>query len=201
MLIAGLEAALEFVQAFRYSDRELEFLARIRRTKMEKVPYILVVGDDDVSHGTVGVNARGTDRPERDVTLVTAAAIKGIAAQQTIHRRRCFHVVLHIFDRGFLIGRQRVFKTFFEFALPGSVNWKRVTLDQLALSVKPQQLVRHIAHRALGLGFRLLPADATQTIERRLVGFSARVTLHEIEPLNRHVELRFFGVVQQQTPL
>ncbi|GHO73222.1 nicotinate phosphoribosyltransferase [Ktedonobacter sp. SOSP1-85] len=30
MLVAGLEAALEFVQAFRYSDKELEFLARIR---------------------------------------------------------------------------------------------------------------------------------------------------------------------------
>lgn len=30
MLVAGLESALEFVQAFRYSDRELEFLARIR---------------------------------------------------------------------------------------------------------------------------------------------------------------------------
>ena len=38
---------------------------RIRRAKMEKVPYILVVGDDDAEHGTVGVNKRGTDDPER----------------------------------------------------------------------------------------------------------------------------------------
>lgn len=30
MLVAGLESALEFVQSFRYSERELEFLARIR---------------------------------------------------------------------------------------------------------------------------------------------------------------------------
>ncbi len=43
--------------------------ARIRKAKMEKVPYILVVGDDDMASGTVGVNRRGSDRPERDVEL------------------------------------------------------------------------------------------------------------------------------------
>src|SRR5688572_24147378 len=41
--------------------------ARIRKAKMEKLPYILVVGDSDVEAGTVGVNARGSDHPERDV--------------------------------------------------------------------------------------------------------------------------------------
>ncbi len=41
--------------------------ARIRRAKLEKVPYILVVGDADVAAGTVGVNARGSDAPERGV--------------------------------------------------------------------------------------------------------------------------------------
>jgi threonyl-tRNA synthetase len=40
---------------------------RIRRSKLEKVPYILVLGDDDVAHGTVGVNQRGSDAPDRDV--------------------------------------------------------------------------------------------------------------------------------------
>jgi threonyl-tRNA synthetase len=34
---------------------------RIRRAKLEKVPYVLVVGDDDVDAGTVGVNAREKD--------------------------------------------------------------------------------------------------------------------------------------------
>jgi len=43
--------------------------ARIRRAKMEKVPYILVVGDDDVASGTVGVNARGANDPERGVSV------------------------------------------------------------------------------------------------------------------------------------
>ncbi len=45
--------------------------ARIRRAKMEKIPYILVVGDDDVARGTLGVNARGSTDPVRDVALET----------------------------------------------------------------------------------------------------------------------------------
>jgi threonyl-tRNA synthetase len=43
--------------------------ARIRRAKTEKVPYVLVVGDADVENGTVGVNERGSDQPERDVRV------------------------------------------------------------------------------------------------------------------------------------
>src|SRR4051812_37261367 len=43
--------------------------ARIRRAKLEKIPYVLVVGDDDVEHGTVGVNERGSDEPERGVKV------------------------------------------------------------------------------------------------------------------------------------
>jgi threonyl-tRNA synthetase len=31
---------------------------RIRSAKLEKIPYVLVVGDDDIEHGTVGVNTR-----------------------------------------------------------------------------------------------------------------------------------------------
>ena len=34
---------------------------RIRSAKLEKIPYVLVVGDDDVAAGTVGVNPRGGD--------------------------------------------------------------------------------------------------------------------------------------------
>ena len=33
--------------------------SRIRKAKLEKLPYVLVVGDDDVEHSTVGVNPRG----------------------------------------------------------------------------------------------------------------------------------------------
>jgi threonyl-tRNA synthetase len=44
--------------------------ARIRKAKVMKVPYILVVGDDDVHAGTVGVNRRGSNQPERGVELM-----------------------------------------------------------------------------------------------------------------------------------
>jgi threonyl-tRNA synthetase len=58
--------------------------ARIRRAKTEKVPYVLVVGDSDVEHGTVGVNARGTDQPERDVKVDVFA--KRLAADVAEHK-------------------------------------------------------------------------------------------------------------------
>ena len=41
---------------------------RIRTAKMEKTPYVLVVGDDDVAATTVGVNARGLE-VERGVAV------------------------------------------------------------------------------------------------------------------------------------
>jgi threonyl-tRNA synthetase len=41
---------------------------RIRTAKMEKTPYVLVVGDDDVAANTVGINARGQD-VERGVAV------------------------------------------------------------------------------------------------------------------------------------
>ena len=60
--------------------------ARVRRAKLEKVPYVLVVGDDDVAAGTVGVNSRQSERPERGVGLadlierLRAEAGAGVAA-------------------------------------------------------------------------------------------------------------------------
>ena len=42
--------------------------ARIRKAKLEKLPYILVVGDSDVEQDTAGVNPRGGE-VERDVPI------------------------------------------------------------------------------------------------------------------------------------
>jgi threonyl-tRNA synthetase len=42
----------------------------IRRAKLAKIPYVLVVGNDDVAAGTVGVNRRGwPGRPEHGVAI------------------------------------------------------------------------------------------------------------------------------------
>ena len=57
--------------------------ARIRRAKLEKVPYVLVVGDDDVAARTLGVNARGSESPERGVALEEFAA--RLAAEIAAH--------------------------------------------------------------------------------------------------------------------
>jgi threonyl-tRNA synthetase len=58
--------------------------ARIRRAKMLKIPYVLVVGDDDVHAGTVGVNRRGSKQPERgvEVTVFTESLEREIAERR-----------------------------------------------------------------------------------------------------------------------
>ncbi len=47
---------------------------KIRRAITDKHPAVLVVGDDDVGAGTVGIRIRGEDHEERGVTLEDAAA-------------------------------------------------------------------------------------------------------------------------------
>ncbi len=42
---------------------------RVRNGKVEKLPYVLVVGDDDVANDTAGVNKRGESKPDRDVAV------------------------------------------------------------------------------------------------------------------------------------
>jgi threonyl-tRNA synthetase len=46
---------------------------RVRKAKLEKIPYVLVVGDQDVAAGTVGVNTREKERPERGVPVTQLA--------------------------------------------------------------------------------------------------------------------------------
>ncbi|MDE3206444.1 MAG: threonine--tRNA ligase [Acidobacteriota bacterium] len=57
--------------------------SRIRKAKMEKVPYVLVVGDEDVAAGTVGVNARDEDQVRRGVPLDEFRA--AVAAEVAAH--------------------------------------------------------------------------------------------------------------------
>ena len=63
-------------QGFRVetSPAEEPLGKRVRNAKVAKVPYVLVVGDDDVANATVGVNARGAKTPQRDVPLEDFAA-------------------------------------------------------------------------------------------------------------------------------
>ena len=65
--IRDLLGASEVRARIEHADEPLG--GRVRRAKTEKVPYILVVGDDDVAARTVGVNARSSESPERGVAL------------------------------------------------------------------------------------------------------------------------------------
>jgi threonyl-tRNA synthetase len=58
---------------------------RIRAAKLEKLPYVLVVGDDDVAAGTVGVNPRGGE-VERgvDVEVFVERLRDEVAAQLAV---------------------------------------------------------------------------------------------------------------------
>jgi threonyl-tRNA synthetase len=50
------------------TDADEPLGARIRKAKLEKVPHVVVVGDDDVANDTVGDNPRGGD-VERDLPV------------------------------------------------------------------------------------------------------------------------------------
>jgi len=67
--VADVAARLR-AEGFRVDsvDADEPLGGRIRRAKLDKLPYILVVGDSDVGAGTVGVNPRGGD-VERAVAL------------------------------------------------------------------------------------------------------------------------------------
>jgi threonyl-tRNA synthetase len=58
---------------------------RIRRRRLEKVPYVLVVGDDDVAARTVGVNRRGAPAPVKGVPVDELVA--AVAAEVSAHGR------------------------------------------------------------------------------------------------------------------
>ncbi len=57
--------------------------SRVRRAKLEKIPYVAFVGDDDLKEGTIGVNARGSNDPERGVPL--AAFIERVTGEIKNH--------------------------------------------------------------------------------------------------------------------
>ncbi len=70
---------------------------RIRRHKLAKVPYIVVVGDEDMTSRTVGVNRRGGSKPERAVDL---GAFVAMVAGEVLGRSSPEDVVVLSPDHG-----------------------------------------------------------------------------------------------------
>ena len=65
--VAALRAAGFRVDVIEAND---QLGKRIRAAKLDKIPYVLVVGDDDVAENTFGVNPRGGE-VERGVSVAT----------------------------------------------------------------------------------------------------------------------------------
>src|SRR5689334_13968852 len=105
--------------------------------------------------------------------------------------------MLHIFDRSLLVRSEHKRKTIFKLVLPGRVGSERVTADEFPLGVETQELVSHVAHCAFGFCFRLLPAEAAESIELRLVTFGTRITLDQVETLDGNVQLGLVRVKEQ----
>jgi threonyl-tRNA synthetase len=63
--------------------------SRVAKAKVLKIPYILVVGDDDVESGTVGVNRRGSNQPERGVEVTAfTESLEGEIAERRLPESR-----------------------------------------------------------------------------------------------------------------
>ena len=133
-------------------------------------------------------------RLERGAHRHFRLAVSDVAAEQTIHRDRRFHVALDVGDRGHLIGRQLVRKRVLEFLLPVRVGGKSMAAHRLSRRVELQQLLGHVAHGLLHARLGLLPGGAAKAIDWR--PRRAGVLLDEIEPLDRHEQLVLAGVAQ-----
>ena len=118
------------------------------------------------------------DRFESSAHCDFGFAVTYVSAQKAIHRSRFLHVMLYIFDCRFLIGSQDIFKPIFKLALPGCVGSESITTYKFALRIQSQEFVSHVAHCALRFGFGLLPAKSSQAIQRWLMTFGTRITLH-----------------------
>src|SRR5262249_56308062 len=69
--------------------------------------------------------------------------------------------------------------------------------DRLALGIEIQELLRHVADRLLDPRLDAIPSGAAELVESPLCALRAAELLNEIEPVDRHVELRVLGVLQE----
>ena len=123
--------------------------------------------------------------------------VADVAAQQPVHRQRRFHVALHIFDGALLVGGFLEFERILEFALPVRIRRKRMARRGLALGVKRQQLLRHVAHRFAHARLARFPDRRAQPVERRFHAAQRLIFLHQVDARQRHVELRVAGIFQE----
>ena len=124
-------------------------------------------------------------RAHRDLGL----AVADVPAHEPVHRRVGRHVGGHVGDRLRLVRRLLVLERLLELVLPRALAAEGVAGAGLPLGVEPQQLLRHVPHRLLDAGLRLLPGAAAELVDARPRALGARVLLDAVEGLDRDLEL------------
>ena len=84
-------------------------------------------------------------------------AVSDIAAEESIHRRRRFHVPLDVGDGAVLVRRQLVFEGVLEFLLPVGVGAERVPWHRFASGVELEQFLGHVPHGLLDARLHAFP--------------------------------------------
>ncbi len=137
-------------------------------------------------------------RLERSAHRDFGFAVADVAAQQPVHRMAAFHVFLDLLDGGELVLGLGEVEGVLEFALPVAVVRKCEALGHLALRIKLEQLVGHVAHLGFDARLGARPRGAAQPVERRSRAFArAAILLDQVETRERNVELRLGGVLDQ----
>ena len=94
-----------------------------------------------------------------------------------------------------VVGRvvlKRVFKLAHELAVAGVLE----ALRRLALRIELQQLVGHVLHGLLHPRLGLHPLLRAQPVQNRVPAFGGAILLHQVEPGQRNIQPRPFGVFQ-----
>ena len=96
-------------------------------------------------------------------------AVADVAADQSVHRNRPFHVGLGLDDRLGLVGRLLVGERLFDLVLERRVGPEHVTDGREPAPVEHDELARDVAHRLAHLGPRLVPVGAAHLRELRFL--------------------------------
>ena len=121
-----------------------------------------------------------------------------VAANETVHRARAFHVDLRLDDRSQLIGRFAKWKRMLELDLPSRVGSEDVAGLGLALSLQGQHFAGVIKDRGDRIFLGPCPFDVGQRTEQRRFFADADVTRNKIRLLERHIEFRFVRKLERE---
>ncbi len=127
------------------------------------------------------------DRLERGAHRHFGLAVSDVAAEQTIHRGRQFHVAFDVDNRRLLVGSEVPFEGVLELLLPVGIGAEGVPGYSLPGCIELQQLLGHVAHGLLDTRLGLFPRRPAKPVEAGTGG--PRKALHQIEALHGNEQL------------